>query len=99
MAIDLEEVGIRLTEHELELRHHGERLDNLEANTKVLTDMATSLAVMARDQKTLTNKVDSVIAKVDVLEQRPAKRWDAVVGAVISAIVGVVIGLMLKGGI
>lgn len=93
-----EEITIKVAEHDLELKHHEERLGTLEQNNKVLTDMATSLAVMARDQKTLTNKVDSVIAKVDVIEARPSKRWDAVVTALISAIVGLMVGFMLKGG-
>lgn len=93
-----EEITVKVAEHDLQLKHHEDRLGTLEQNNKVLTDMATSLAVMARDQKTLTNKVDSVIAKVDVIEARPSKRWDAVVTALISAIIGLMVGFMLKGG-
>ena len=94
----IEDVTVKVAEHDLELKHHEERLGTLEQNNKILTDRATSLAVMSRDQKTLTNKVDAVIAKVDIIEQRPAKRWDTVVTAIISAIVGLMIGFMLKGG-
>lgn len=94
-----EEISVQLTKHESELKHHGERLDNLESNTKVLTDMATSLAVMAKEQKTLTKKVDAVITKVDVLEAAPGKRWDTLITALIGAIVGIFVGFMLKGGV
>lgn len=97
--MNIEELNVQIAYHESELKHHGERLDNLEKNTKVLQDMATSLAVMTKDQKTLTNKVDAVIAKVDVLEARPGKRWDTLVTALISAVVGIVVGFLLKGGI
>ena len=33
-------------------------------------------------------KVDGVKSDVDEIKQKPAKRWDAIVAAIISAIVG-----------
>ena len=97
--MNYEEITVQLAYHDSELKHHGERLDNLESNTKVLTDMATSLAVMAKEQKTLSKKVDAVITKVDVLEAAPGKRWDALITALIGAVVGILVGILLKGGV
>ena len=94
-----EDIAIKIVQHDSEIKHHGEQIADLQKSHKVLQDMATSLAVMAKDQKTLTNKVDAVIAKVDTLEARPGKRWDALITALIGAIVGIFVGLILKGGI
>ena len=94
-----DELSTKVTEHEVELKHHAEQIASLQDNQKTLQDMATSLAVMAKDQKTLTNKVDAVIAKVDILEGRPGKNWDALITALIGAVVGIVVGMMMRGGV
>lgn len=94
-----EDFAAKIAQHDTELRHHSEQIVELQQSHKVLQEMATSIAVMAKDQKTLTNKVDAVIAKVDVLEGRPGKRWDALVTALIGALVGIFVGMLMKGGI
>jgi len=94
-----EEVAGKILQHDIEIKHHAEQISALQDNQKTLQDMATSIAVMAKDQKTLTNKVDAVIAKVDVLEGRPGKRWDALITALIGALVGIFIGIVMKGGV
>lgn len=94
-----EEFAVKIAQHDTEIKHHSVQIAELQQSHKVLQDMATSLAVMAKDQKTLTNKVDAVIAKVDVLEGRPGKRWDTLITALIGAIVGIFVGFMLKGGV
>lgn len=94
-----DELNAKVIKHDIEIQHHADQIASLQDNQKTLQEMATSLAVMAKDQKTLTNKVDAVIAKVDVLEGRPGKRWDALITALIGAVVGLVVGMMLRGGI
>ena len=95
----VEDIALQVAGHEVEIKHHTEQISALHESHKALQDMAASLAVMSKDQKTLTNKVDAVIVKVDTLEARPGKRWDALVTALISAIVGIVIGMLVKGGL
>lgn len=94
-----EDIAGKVLQHDVEIKHHAEQILKLQDNQKTLQEMASSIAVMARDQKTLTNKVDAVIAKVDVLESRPGKRWDALVTALIGAVVGILVGILLKGGV
>ena len=57
--------------------------------------MATSIAVMAEKQNSLITKVDALNNKVDVLEEKPAKRWETLVTAIISSIIGIVVGWIL----
>ena len=97
--MNLEEIALQVAGHEVEIKHHTEQIASLQQSHKALQDMAASLAVMARDQKTLTKKVDAGIAKVDVLESIPSKRWDSLITALIGAIVGIIVGMIMKGGI
>lgn len=94
-----EDIAGKVLQHDVEIKHHTEQISKLQDNQKTLQEMASSIAVMARDQKTLTNKVDAVIAKVDVLEGRPGKRWDTLITALIGAVVGILVGILLKGGV
>ena len=94
-----EDIAGKVLQHDVEIKHHAEQILKLQDNQKTLQEMASSIAVMARDQKMLTNKVDAVIAKVDVLEGRPGKRWDALITALIGAVVGILVGILLKGGV
>lgn len=77
------------------LRNEG-RIEKLEDEQDVLRQLATSVAVMAEQLKTININVDSLTSKVGVLEAKPAKRWDAVVAAGISALVGALIGFILS---
>lgn len=36
---------------------------------------------------------------IEELKGKPAKRWDALVAAIISAVVGIAVGLLLRGGV
>lgn len=93
-----ENFEITLHEHTMKLESHEQRIHELEQDRAALNKMATSIAVMAEKQNSLINKVDAMNAKVDVLEQKPVKRWDNLITAIISSIVGIVIGWILTRG-
>ena len=94
--MDSETVAIKLQETtDRSLRNEG-RVEKLEDEQEVLRKLATSVAVMAEQLKTININVDSLTSKVGDLEAKPAKRWDAVVASCISALVGALIGLILS---
>lgn len=72
-------------------RNEG-RIKKLEGETNVIHQLATSVAVMAEQMKSMNTKVDTMTEKVSELEGKPAKRWDALVASIISVVVGAVIG-------
>lgn len=77
------------------LRNEG-RIKKLESENNVLHQLATSVAVMAEQLKTMNTKVGTLTEKVETIEERPAKRWDAVVTTCISILVGALLGFALS---
>ena len=93
--MDVESVAIKLQETtDRSIRNEG-RIKKLEGEQEVLRQLATSSAVMAEQLKNINSNVDVLTHKVDDLEAKPGKRWEAVVAAVISVLVGAIIGFAL----
>ena len=85
----------RLTQVEdRSLRNEG-RIKKLEAEHSVLQQLATSVAVMAEQMKTMTGSVDTLNKKVDDLEKKPARRWDAIVDKAVWAFLAAGIAFLL----
>lgn len=91
----MEEIEIVMARLEEKITAIDGRLHIVEKDRSLMTEMQKSLAVLSSQQSQLMNKIDSLNAKVDELERKPAKRWDALVTAIIGAVVGVVIGILI----
>lgn len=78
------------------LRNEG-RIKKLEEKNEALSSLATSVAVLAEQMKTMNVSVNALTSKVEEIEAKPGKRWDSVIAAVISAIVAGVIGFVTRG--
>ena len=89
------EIATKLTQVEERSKSNTHRIDKLESQTDALTSIATSIAVMANEQKTISEKMENIDAKVDKLEQVPRDRWNGIVGSSIAALVGGIIAFML----
>lgn len=72
------------------------RMDNLEKLTESVQNLAISLERLTARQSATEEHITTLTGDVDELRQKPAKRWDAVVAAVISALVGAGIALLIK---
>ncbi len=93
--MNIEEVALKLQETtDRSLRNEG-RIKKLEGEHQVLQKLATSVAVMAEQIKTMNGSVVTLTAKVDKLEEKPAKRWDNIVWQIITLIVACVVGFFL----
>lgn len=73
------------------LRNEG-RIKKLEGEHESLNKLVTSVAVMAEQMKTMNTKIGTLTDKVEEMEAKPAKRWDAIVTGIISAVVGIIVG-------
>ena len=78
----------RVTAVEEKASRNEGRIKNLEEEQSVLHNLATSVAVMAEQMKAMNQNVDTLTAKVDALEAKPAKRWDWLVDKLIAAAAG-----------
>lgn len=93
--MDTEQIAIKLQETtDRSIRNEG-RIKKLEDKQEAVEKLATSVAVMAEQMKQMNTNVSTLNHKVDEIESRPAKRWEAIVGAALAAIVAAVMGYAL----
>lgn len=85
----------RLTEVEERSKSNSHRLDKLEESTEAINRLATSMEVMAERQEQVVETVGKLDTKVTMLEEKPAKRWDALVDKIVWAIAAALIGFVL----
>ena len=71
------------------------RLDKLEESTQILNRLATSMEVMAQRQEQVADTVDKLDCKVTALENKPAKRWEALADKALWSVCAAVIGFIL----
>lgn len=92
----------RLTETEQRAKSNTRRVEKLELQTEAIQRLATSVEVMVKEQVHQTEAIERIETdvkkldgKVEVLEHKPAKRWDSIVDKVIMTVVGAVVGYIL----
>lgn len=90
LAVKIQEAADR------SLRNEG-RIKKLETEQQVLHKLATSVAVMAEQLKTINANVGTLTDKVNDIEAKPGKRWDAIIASCISVLVGALLGFILSG--
>ena len=76
------------------LRNEG-RIKKLEEESGVLHQLATSVAVMAEQLKTMNSSVTTMKNELEELKEKPAKRWEGIVDKVVWAIAAALIGFAL----
>lgn len=95
--MDIEQIALALQEtKDRSIRNEG-RIKKLEGEHETLQQLATSVAVMAEQMKTMNSNVNSLACKVEHLEEKPGKRWDAIVEKLIWALVAAVVAYVLGG--
>ena len=67
--------------------HH--RLDNLEG-------LVESVHVIATETKAMREDVNSLTGRIEEIEQRPQRRYDTVITALITAVIGIIVGYFLQ---
>ena len=90
-----EEIALRLQETtDRSVRNEG-RIKKLEGEHEVLHQLATSVAVMAQQMENMNGSVEALSGKVDTLESKPGKRWDAIVDKAVWVVLAAVIAFLL----
>lgn len=85
----------RLAAVEQRAKSNSHRLDKLEESTQILNRLATSMEVMAQRQEQVADTVDKLDCKVTALENKPAKRWEALADKALWSVCAAVIGFIL----
>ena len=76
------------------IRNEG-RIKKLEEESGVLHQLATSVAVMAEQLKTLNTGVSTLSGEVEELKEKPGKRWDSLVDKIVWAVAAAFIAYAL----
>lgn len=93
--MDTEKLAIQLQKtDDRSLRNEG-RIKKLETENEVLHQLATSVAVMAEQMKTMNKSVTTLTGEVEELKEKPGKRWDNLVNNLIWGVAGAVLAFLL----
>ena len=93
--MDTEKLAIQLQKtDDRSLRNEG-RIKKLETENEVLHQLATSVAVMAEQLKTMNKSVTTLTGEVEELKEKPGKRWDNLVNNIIWGVAGAVLAYLL----
>lgn len=91
---------IKFAEHvaaiEQDMKSVHRRLDALENSTESVHALANSIVSMTAELKAMRKDVNNIDDRLEVVEEQPKKRYEAVITAVISAAAGAVVGYLLK---
>lgn len=90
----IEQLAIELQKTEdRSLRNEG-RIKKLEGESSVLHQLATSVAVLAEQMKTMNGNVTTLTNEVEQIKEKPTKRWENVVNQAIALLVAAIAGFI-----
>ena len=93
--MNIEDIALKLQETtDRSVRNEG-RIKKLESESVVLHQLATSVAVMAEQMKTMNTSVATLASEVEEMKDKPAKRWDNLVDKIIWAVAGAVLAYII----
>lgn len=84
------EIEHRFSTLEQDSKSVHRRLDNFEK-------LVDSVHIIAAEMKEMRKDVNDTINRVDEIEQKPQKRYETVVTAIITTLVSVIVGFIVGG--
>ena len=85
----------RLTEVEERTKSNTHRIDDLERRQDNLDELVSTVKVLAVREENVESDVKEIKTDVTNLADKPAKRWESLVGTVLTTIVAAVVGFLL----
>ena len=95
--MDTNEIGAALARQEEQIKGLARRMDNLEKLTESVNTLAKSVERLTVQQAQTDTQITTLTGDMNELKEKPAKRWDMVIAAIISALIGAGITLLIKG--
>jgi hypothetical protein len=89
------ETSVKLAELGERVQSNTRRIEGLEHGQKTLSRLATAVEVLAAKQDGIGANVEKLGEKMDVLESRPARRWESILDRLIVAALSVLAGWLL----
>lgn len=83
--MDLEE---RAARHSEQIKTCFNQITDIKTMTECVHRLATSVETLALEQKSTKEKLDNLSDDVEEIKNKPARRWEEIVGKAIAALVG-----------
>jgi len=93
-----EEIAVKLEDHEHEIGSLKHRMKAAEEANHALNRLATAVEVMATKQEAMSNSLRQLSGKVDTLEGKPGKRWEALTDRLLYTAAGAFLAWLAAGG-
>lgn len=97
--MDETQIEVTLTNYENEIGSLKHRVNKLEEKTDKLTELVTSVKLLAQKQDTLISTVGELKTDVLKIKEEPGKKWNnaswLVVSGIISAVVGAICAFLI----
>lgn len=77
------------------VRANTRRIEGLERGQEALNRLATAVEVLAAKQTAMDENLRRITGKLDTLEQRPARRWEALMDKILLALAGAFVTYLL----
>ena len=97
MTLDMQEIGAALARQEEQIKGLARRMDNLEKLTESVNALAKSVERLTVQQAQTDTQITTLTGEVNEIKEKPGKRWDLVITALITAIISAGITLLIKG--
>ena len=95
--MDIQEIGQAMARQEERLTALANRMDKLEKLTESVNKLAISIERLTNQQATTETQITTLTKDVTDLKEKPGKRWDLVITALITAIISAGVTLLIKG--
>lgn len=92
--METEQLIIKLQEATDRSIRNEERIEKLEGENGVLHQLATSVAVMAEQMKSISTNVSTLTNEVEELKEKPGKRWEEIVDKVVWFVLAALLGFV-----
>lgn len=93
---EIKEIWERLTAGESSIKSAHHRIDNLEKMANSMHEMSISVNQTVAEIKALREDFKKVDERIEKLEEKPIKRYETVVTAILTAICGGVVGYLIS---
>ena len=98
-----EEMAIKLAEHGKEIGSLKHRVGELEEDTNIIhelvvsvKELAMNIQSMVKEQERYAKSQERAFQRIEVLEKKPAKRWESVVTVLITVVATAVVTYCLS---
>jgi predicted nucleic acid-binding Zn-ribbon protein len=92
---EIKEIWERLTAGESSIKSAHKRIDSLEKLAESVNNLAFSTSQIATETKALREDYEKADERIESLEEKPIKRYETVITAILTALCGGVIGYLL----